>query len=100
MDLFSRLSEAVLPRIIGIMVHRKEKLTKKEGRAGEVFFSKLDFRKNKTQKPVVIALIGLVGSGKSSVARELAEKIGATVISGDDIRIELRAQGERYDKAR
>jgi len=47
-----------------------------------------------TQTPVIVAIIGLVGSGKSSVAQELAKHIGATVIEGDDIRIELRKQME------
>ena len=45
-------------------------------------------------------MIGLVGSGKSSVATELGKHIGATVVSGDEIRIELRKQGERYERAR
>lgn len=45
-------------------------------------------------------MIGLVGSGKSSVAKELAKHIGATVISGDDIRIELRKKSENYERAR
>ncbi len=40
------------------------------------------------------------GSGKSSVAQELSKHIGATVIEGDAIRIELRKQGERYERAR
>ncbi|MBI4088574.1 AAA family ATPase [Candidatus Kaiserbacteria bacterium] len=56
--------------------------------------------KRKTKKPVIVALIGLVGSGRSSVARELAKRIGATVVEGDAIRVELRKQGERYERAR
>ncbi|TSD01982.1 MAG: hypothetical protein Athens071424_225, partial [Parcubacteria group bacterium Athens0714_24] len=56
--------------------------------------------KRKTKKSVIVAIVGLVGSGKSSVTKELARHIGATVIKGDDIRIELRKQGERYEQAR
>src|SRR3989344_3580640 len=57
--------------------------------------------KQKTfNKPIVVAMIGLVGSGKSSVARELAKRIDATIISGDNIRVKLRKNGERYKKSR
>lgn len=62
--------------------------------------AKLDIQKHKTDKPVIVAIIGLVGSGKSSVAQELAKHIGATVIESDAIRIELRKLGERYEKSR
>jgi predicted kinase len=82
------------------MVHKREKLTQKEQRAQDSFLAKLDIKKRKTKKPVIVAIIGLVGSGKSSVAQELAKHIGATVIEGDDIRIELRKQSERYEKSR
>jgi len=98
--MFGQLTEFILPRIIGVMVHKREKLTKKEQAAQDVFMAKLDIKKRKTDKPVVVAVIGLVGSGKSSVAQELAKHIGATVIGGDDIRIELRKQSERYEKSR
>ena len=98
--MFRRLTEFILPRIIGVMVHKRETLTKKEQAAQDAFMAKLDIKKRKTDKPVIVAVIGLVGSGKSSVAHELAKHIGATVIEGDDIRIELRKQSERYEKSR
>ena len=98
--MFDRLTELILPRIIGNMVHKREKLTQKEQRAQDSFLAKLDIKKRKTKKPVIVAIIGLVGSGKSSVAQELAKHIDATVIKGDDIRIELRKQSERYERAR
>lgn len=98
--MLARLLEFVLPRIIGIMVHKRETLTEKERAAQDAFMSKLDVVKGKTEKPVVVAFIGLVGSGKSSLAQELAKQIGATVIEGDDIRVELRKQKERFEKAR
>ncbi|PIQ75453.1 MAG: hypothetical protein COV84_01125, partial [Candidatus Portnoybacteria bacterium CG11_big_fil_rev_8_21_14_0_20_40_15] len=97
---FGRLTEFILPYIIGNMVHKREKLTQKEQRAQDSFLAKIDIKKRKTEKPVIVAIIGLVGSGKSSVAQELAKHIGATVIEGDDIRIELRKQSERYEKSR
>jgi len=98
--MFGRLTEFILPYIIGNMVHKREKLTQKEQRAQDSFLVKIDIKKRKTEKPVIVAIIGLVGSGKSSVAQELAKHIGATVIEGDDIRIELRKQSERYEKSR
>ncbi len=75
-----------------------ESLTKKEQAAQDAFMTKLDIRKRKTEKPVIVAVIGLVGSGKSSVAREIAKHIGATVIESNDIRIELRRQSESYER--
>lgn len=98
--MFARLIEYILPPIIGVMVHKRETLTKKERIAQDAFMAKLDIKKRKTKNPVIVAIIGLVGSGKSSVAQELAKHIGATVIEGDDIRIELRKQNERYERAR
>src|SRR3989338_4534014 len=98
--MFSRLIEIALPRIIGVMVHKREKLTAKEERAQKAFVSNLKYASRKTKEPVIVAMIGLIGSGKSSVATELAKHIGATVVSGDEIRIELRKQGERYEKMR
>ncbi len=77
-----------------------KKLTKKETAAQNLFIEKLDIKKRKTSKSIVIAIIGLVGSGKSSVALELGELIGATIIESDSVRIELRKQGESYEKSR
>lgn len=98
--MLAKLKELLLARIIGVMVHKRETLTKKEKAAQDAFVAKLVIAKRKTSKPVIVAIVGLVGSGKSSVAEELAKHIGATVIEGDDIRIELRKQNERYERAR
>lgn len=98
--MFGQLNEFVLSRIIGVMVHRREILTEGERAAREAFTAKLKIEKRKTGKPFIVAFIGLVGSGKSSVARELAKHIGATVVGGDDIRIELRKRSENYERAR
>lgn len=81
-------------------MHTRGALTKKERAVQDAVMAKLGIRKRKTERPVIVALIGLVGSGKSSVARELAKHIGATVIEGDAIRIELRRQKGRYEGVR
>jgi len=98
--MFTFIEESVLPRIIGVMVHKQEKLTKKERAAQDAFMTKLNIKKWRIGNPVIIALIGLVGSGKSSVAWELAKHIGGTVIEGNAIRVELRKQKERYERTR
>jgi len=97
--MLTKLKELVLPYIIGIY-HHMEKLTPKEQKAQKEFLAKLKIQKRKTSKPVIVAFIGLVGSGKSTVAREIAEHIGGTVIEGDNIRIELRKQEEKYERTR
>lgn len=98
--MLTRLKEYALPAIIGTMGRKREVLTKKERAAQEAFIAGVDIKKRKTEKPIIVAFIGLVGSGKSSVAHALAPRIGATIIEGDAIRIELRKQKEQYERAR
>lgn len=104
--MFRRLTEAVLSFLIKIMVHRNEVLSAKARKAQEVFIDRLQINiglasdRRRTNKPIVIAFFGLVGSGKSSVAQELAKYIGGTIINGDAIRVELRKVGEKYLYAR
>ena len=45
-------------------------------------------------RPFVIAMIGPVGSGKSHVARILAQKLGAAHLRTDDVRVRLRRRGQ------
>lgn len=74
-----------------------QNLTKAEQRVRDAFLSHIKISKRKTEKPVTVAMIGLVGSGKSFVARELAPMLGATIIEYDRIRIGLRAAHLPYD---
>ena len=87
---------------LGIKVyHKMEKLSEKEIVAQRQYLLSLkNFSERKTKKPLIIGLIGLVGSGKSAVAEEMALMVGATVVSGDQIRVFLRKKGERYERAR
>lgn len=95
-----KLMEWILPIIIS-MYHKMENFTKKERLAQDNFFKKLNTNvQRKTKKPIVIAMVGLVGSGKSYVANKIASEIGAVVLSGDDVRVELRKVGEKYEGAR
>lgn len=78
-----------------------EKLTEKESKAQRDYFLKIDVViKRKTKKSLIIGIVGLIGSGKSTIAKEMASLIGATVVSGDDIRVCLRKEKEKYDNAR
>ncbi len=98
--MLNRLTEFFLPHIIGVMVHKKESLTQKERKVQDIFFANLSVKKRKTRKPIIVAMIGLVGSGKSSAAKELAGLIGANIIEGDEIRVLLRREGEQYEGTR
>lgn len=62
------------------------------------FLTTLQIQKRKTKQPLVVAFVGLVASGKSTVARKLAAYISATIIEGDTIRVFLRKHGVPYDK--
>lgn len=53
----------------------------------------LDCPERLTSTQHVIALIGIVGSGKTTFAKILAQRIGAVIIEGDAIRTHLRATG-------
>lgn len=53
--------------------------------------------KNRIKKPVIIGMVGLVGSGKRMVAQELAKKLKAVVISNSHIRAKyFRAKKKKY----
>lgn len=89
---------------VGIKIyHKMEKLTEKELKAQEVYTNQLEILEitpRRTKEPVIVGIVGLIGSGKTTIAKEIAPLIGATVVSGDDIRICLRKQKEKYDNAR
>jgi len=87
---------------LGVKIyHNMESLNKAEELAQKDYFLKLDIAiKRKTKKPVIVGIVGLIGSSKTTVAKGMASLIGATVLSGDDICLCLRAEGEKYDNAR
>lgn len=51
------------------------------------------------RKPVLVGMVGLVGSGKSTVAKELARHLAATVVWQDGVRLALRKQNGSYKTA-
>lgn len=54
----------------------------------------------KTKQPIIVVMVGLVGSGKTSVAQELAKRLSAEMIEGDAIRVQLRKEKIDFRKAR
>lgn len=51
------------------------------------------------KRPFIIALVGVVGSGKTHVARILAKRLQAVRITTDDIRVGLRKRRTSYHQA-
>ena len=72
----------------------QEKLNQNELRVFGKMLSEFNIEQRLTQKPLLVAMVGLVGSGKSIVARELAQQIKAPVVNSDQIRAELKELGE------
>ncbi len=53
--------------------------------------------KNKPTRQFLLCPVGLVGAGKTTVTKPLAEKLSLVRISGDEIRKLLKAKGVGYD---
>lgn len=51
-------------------------------------------------KLYVIGLIGLAGSGKSTIGRTIAKELGAKIVESNAIRIALREEGKTYADVR
>ena len=83
--MFGLLSEALLPSIIGLMMHSNEEILPGDEEVISEYKEGISLPAL-TAHPVAIAMIGLVGSGKSTVATTLAKELSAVVVTNDKIR--------------
>lgn len=75
----------------------KLQLSIRELSAFQAFLNNMRILRRRTKRPAIVAMVGLSGSGKSSVASEISRVIGGTVIEGDEIRMELRKRKVSYN---
>lgn len=52
--------------------------------------------RRRTKQPVILAMIGVSGSGLSTAGRELSRRLGWSVIEKNKIRVRLREQGPGF----
>jgi predicted kinase len=81
------------------MESKKSVLSIKESQVLDEYQATLKVPVRKSKNKIIVVMVGLVGSGKSSVARALAEIIGVALIEGDAIRVLLRQVNERFENA-
>lgn len=97
------LLTAFLPdSIIVFMAHitGKSKLTAAEKRVQEEYIAHLGIGLTKSARSgKIVAMVGLIGSGKSRIAQGLAKEFPAIIIEGDAVRVCLREAGASYDRA-
>lgn len=82
---------------------KKVSLNEKERRAKNKFFEEIfnqlvRIKRIQTKELFVVALVGEIASGKSTIAQKIAEKIDAVVIESDAVRVALRKNECGYEK--
>ena len=93
-----KLLMRLLPaRIVARLARKIVDLTESEVKAQLKYTSWLPHVPPQTDKLVLVAIVGLTGSGKSHMARLLARLIGAVVVCADDISVQLTNHGAGYD---
>lgn len=100
--MITRLIETILPYFVGwaMKLMKLYELTPEQRAVLDEFYLKdlAPTTRRQRQKPVIIALVGLIGSRKSLIANKLAHRIGGTVVEADAIRVRLRQAGLGYEK--
>jgi predicted kinase len=92
------IAEALLPHVVDYLL-TKENLNPKQQQVQKEFLAELTPTPRRTARPLIIAVIGLTGAGKSSVARELVKSIGGTIITGKNVRRVLLEREEPVTQA-
>jgi predicted kinase len=95
--MLEEIAEALLPHVVDYLL-TKDDLTPRQAQVQQEFFDDLTPTPRKTAQPLIIAVIGLTGAGKSSVARELVTRLGGSIITGKKIRRVLAERGEPVTK--
>lgn len=70
------------------------------GEIKDLYKKRLKLPEAKPKKQFLLCPVGLVGSGKSTVLKPLAEKLNAVRVSVDEIRQTLKESGFNYNQAR
>ncbi|HJY81416.1 MAG TPA: AAA family ATPase [Candidatus Binatia bacterium] len=96
--MLEQIAEALLPHVVDYLL-TKNKLTPRQQQVQNEFVADLTPTPRKTPYPLIVAVIGLTGAGKSSVARELVKHLGGTIITGKNIRGMLQERGEPVTQA-
>jgi len=78
------------------MKKQTSQLTSTEHLVYEKYLRTLPTPKSKTKKKIVVGMIGLVGSLRNVVAKNIAQGIGACLVVADDLRVCLRGKGLPY----
>lgn len=93
----------LLPTFIVMIMAKitgKSKLTTTEKRVQEEFIAGLGITPSQSARPgKIVAIVGLLGSGDSSVAHALANAFPAIVIEGEIVHTLLRKAGASQDRA-
>jgi predicted kinase len=96
--MLEEIAEALLPHVVDYLL-TKDALTPRQEQVQKEFLDELTPTPRKTPHSLIIAVIGLTGAGKSSVARELVKRVGGTIITGKKIRRVLSERGEPETQA-
>lgn len=72
-------------------------LSSKEKNIVQSFIANTKIPKRKSKRKLAIGIVGLVGAGKTSVAKVLGRELGAAVIQADAIRLALRKKRTGFD---
>lgn len=99
--MLSQLTEFLPASIIVFMAKamRKTKLNEKEQEVQRKFIESLRFSGKKDAPGKIVGIVGLIGSGKSTIAQTLAKEFQGIVVEGDAVRVRLREASTGYDRA-
>ena len=66
----------------------------------KIYLKQIDIPEIKPEVQYILATIGLIGAGKTTVVKPLAEKLGLVRISNDEIRKIFKEEGFGYDRVK